>query len=501
MLQFIGKTAFKQVNSMKISSSRFPITATKIIALNKTQKFHTNNYLLNEKKNDDKKKPSSILNDDILAQAGFQLNEQGKPMTEQQETENKQKEQEQKAKDEEPLNELEEGIRKRKEQRKRQTQTDKQIEKATSYFYVGLLGAVTGLTLYLGRDFNDEELKGTYGKQYTEVGNGFQPITLIFKRILARFNALKDSFNNPPFESLLPPPPPAPYQRPLTLVIGLEDLLIHSEYDYKNGWQTMKRPGVDFFLGYLSQYYEIVIFSKEASFTMEPVVMKLDPIQAFIAYSLFKDHCSYQNGEYVKDLSKLNRDMKKIVSLDLSNTVNTDAFEDNKIYINAWDGSKGNKELLDYIPFLEYLVTQNVSDVRPIIKTFQDKSHLAADFNKRVDVLRKKFYEEQEKKSSSGIMKFVGMGSPASAAGPTAKFPLDFIREEGLKNYKQFQQLVEEEKEKIMWKQERMTQTFTLSQYLSGQISQEDIMKQQMAKDAELEEEYKQLKAKEATKA
>ncbi len=40
----------------------------------------------------------------------------------------------------------------------------------------------------------------------------------------------------------------------------------------------------------------------------------------------------------------------------------------------------------------------------------------------------------------------------------------------------------------------RMKQTFTLSQYLTGQISQEDIMKQQMAKDAELEEEYKAFK-------
>lgn len=496
MLHFVGKTALKHVNIGNINRGRLPVNISKLCLLNRTQEFHTKNYLFSQNK--DEKPKGSILNDDILAKAGFQLNEQGKPLTEQRETEEKQKEQEQKAKDEEPLNELEEGIRKRKEHRKRQTQTDKQIEKATTYFYVGLLGAVTGLTLYLGRDFNEEELKGTYGDKYAEIGNGFAPPTLVFKRILYRFNALRDSFNNPPFESLLPPPPPPPYQRPLTLVIGLEDLLIHSNYDYKNGWQTKKRPGVDFFLGYLSQYYEIVVFSKEASFTMEPVVMKLDPIQAFIAYSLFKDHCSYQNGEYVKDLSKLNRDMKKIVSLDLSNSVNTDSFEDNKIYINSWDGTSGNKDLLDYIPFLEYLVTQNVSDVRPIIKTFQDKTHLAADFNKRVNVLRKKFYEEQEKKSSSGIMKFVGMGAPASS-GPSAKFPLDFIREEGLKNYKQFQQLVEEEKEKINWKQERMTQTFTLSQYLSGQISQEDIMKQQMARDAELEEEYKTYKTQKST--
>ncbi|GMM39798.1 hypothetical protein FOG51_00028 [Hanseniaspora uvarum] len=491
MFSIIGKNIIRNNNlTFKLGNT------TKVALISNKSQFHNFNALLNEKK---PKKPESLISDDILARAGFELNEQGKPITEQQETEQKQKAREQEEKDNEPLNELEESIKKRKEKRKRQTQTDKQIEKATSYFYVGLLGAVTGLTLYLGRDFNSEELQGVYGKEYKDVGNGFNPPTLVFKRIIARFNALKDSFNNPPFETLLPPPPPAPYQRPLTLVLGLEDLLIHSEYDYKNGWQTKKRPGVDFFLGYLSQYYEIVIYSREASFTMEPVILKLDPIQAFIAYNLFKEHCSYKNGEYVKDLSKLNRDIKKVVSLDLSSTLNTDEFEDNKIYINNWEGDRSNKDLLDYIPFLEYLVTQNVSDVRPIIKTFNNKTTLAQDFNKRIDVLREKFYDEQSKKSASGIMKIVGMGAP-SASGVGAKFPLDFIREEGLKNYKAFKQLVEEEKEKIMWKQERMKQTFTLSQYLTGQISQEDIMKQQMAKDAELEEEYKAFKKAEQAK-
>ena len=30
-----------------------------------------------------------------------------------------------------------------------------------------------------------------------------------------------------------------------------------------NGWRTAKRPGVDYFLAYLSQFYEIVIFTSQ----------------------------------------------------------------------------------------------------------------------------------------------------------------------------------------------------------------------------------------------
>ena len=30
-----------------------------------------------------------------------------------------------------------------------------------------------------------------------------------------------------------------------------------------NGWKTAKRPGVDYFLAYLSQFYEIVLFTSQ----------------------------------------------------------------------------------------------------------------------------------------------------------------------------------------------------------------------------------------------
>ena len=31
----------------------------------------------------------------------------------------------------------------------------------------------------------------------------------------------------------------------------------------QHGWRTAKRPGVDYFLAYLSQFYEIVIFTTQ----------------------------------------------------------------------------------------------------------------------------------------------------------------------------------------------------------------------------------------------
>jgi len=64
-------------------------------------------------------------------------------------------------------------------------------------------------------------------------------------------------FNEPAYEKLLPPPAPEPYRRPYTLLLDLDDLLIHSEWTREHGWRTAKRPGLDYFIGYLSQYYEV----------------------------------------------------------------------------------------------------------------------------------------------------------------------------------------------------------------------------------------------------
>lgn len=85
----------------------------------------------------------------------------------------------------------------------------------------------------------------------------------LMDRIKRNATELSDYFSKPAFKHLLPDPLPPPHQRPYTLLVDLEDLLVHSEWDRQHGWRTAKRPGVDYFLGYLSQFYEIVLFTSQ----------------------------------------------------------------------------------------------------------------------------------------------------------------------------------------------------------------------------------------------
>lgn len=83
-----------------------------------------------------------------------------------------------------------------------------------------------------------------------------------FHRCKTRVSDLADFLNKPAWDPLLPPPLPPSHQRPYTLVIELDDLLVHSNWTREHGWRTAKRPGIEEFLGYLSQFYEIVIFTE-----------------------------------------------------------------------------------------------------------------------------------------------------------------------------------------------------------------------------------------------
>jgi import inner membrane translocase subunit TIM50 len=153
------------------------------------------------------------------------------------------------------------------------------------------VGSVLGVA-YLGRDWSEEELK-----KKPDIPNGWTP-TLWWKRAVARMTDTVTYYQEPAFEKLLPDPDPS-FERPYTLCISLEDMLVHSEWTREHGWRIAKRPGVDYFLHYLSQYYEIVLFTTVPFATGEPLVRKLDPYR-FIMWPLFREATKYKDGEIVK---------------------------------------------------------------------------------------------------------------------------------------------------------------------------------------------------------
>lgn len=170
---------------------------------------------------------------------------------------------------------------------------ERRRNRLANYFYAStLLAAIMG-TVYLGRNWEteEEELKHTE----TPSGWGFG---LFYNRARARLAEQLDYYNEPAFPKLLPSTDPA-WERPYTLVLSLEDMLVHSEWSREHGWRMAKRPGVDYFLRYLSQYYELVIFTSVPSMIGHPILQKLDPYK-IVMWPLFREATRYKKGEYIK---------------------------------------------------------------------------------------------------------------------------------------------------------------------------------------------------------
>lgn len=336
--------------------------------------------------------------------------------------------------------------------------SDKKRARAANIMYATFVVFMMTGVVYLGRNWDDAEEE----RQHPEAPSGWA-VGLMWNRARARLGDQLNYYQKPAFTKLLPDPDPL-FERPYTLVLSLEDLLIHSEWSREHGWRMAKRPGLDYFLRYLSQYYELVIFTSQPWSIADPVVRKLDPYH-IVTWPLFREATLYENGEYVKDLSFLNRDLSKVILLD---TVKSHAKNqpENAIILPKWKGDPKDKELVSFIPFLEFIHTMAYSDVRKAIASF-DGTHIPTEFAKREAVARKKFHEQlaedqkkRPKRSGLGALQSAlgikgggmmvmqdGEQTPAEAFAQ-GKMLQDQARERGLRNYEALEKEIRENGEK-----------------------------------------------------
>lgn len=170
--------------------------------------------------------------------------------------------------------------------------TERKRQRFANFMFAATLGTMAAGVVYLGRNWDEEDLA-----KHPEVPNGWG-LGLWWNRASTRMKEVMTYYHEPAFEKLLPDPDPM-FERPYTLVISLEDMLVHSEWTREHGWRLAKRPGADYFLHYLSQYYELVLFTTVPFAIAEPLVRKLDPYR-FIVWPLFREATKYKDGEIIK---------------------------------------------------------------------------------------------------------------------------------------------------------------------------------------------------------
>ncbi|KAJ1944654.1 mitochondrial inner membrane protein required for protein import, partial [Linderina pennispora] len=278
----------------------------------------------------------------------------------------------------------------------------------------------------------------------------------LWHRVLKRGSASFSFLSDPVSEKLLPEP--ADYMPPYTLVLNLDDLLIHMDWTKESGWRIAKRPGLDHFLAYMASMYELVIFSTQPSHSGELVMSRLDPL-GYAPYRLYREHMRNIDGKNYKDLSALNRDMSKVIMVD----IDPEAFElqpESGLLARPFTGQPGDNWIEQMTQFLEYVSMMEPKDVRPWLKTYRGMDG-ALEFSKWQDSIRKQLVDEWEekRKNANSWKATVFGGGPADMEHPPEP-EFDRVRKLMRENFEAHhkEMLVSIEKERQQYEEEMKQQ-------------------------------------------
>jgi len=162
--------------------------------------------------------------------------------------------------------------------------------------------------------------------------------------------------------------PPKTCSQEYTLVVDLDETLVHYDNDKKLFYV---RPYTRHFLRELSKHYEIVVFTAAMKDYTDYILQKVD-IEQTISHKLYREHTTLVDGIFIKDLSKLGRDLSKTVIID-NNPKSFQLHPSNGVYIRTWKNDPADKALLRLSTILSDIASRKFPDVRLALKKLKDK--------------------------------------------------------------------------------------------------------------------------------
>jgi CTD small phosphatase-like protein 2 len=202
------------------------------------------------------------------------------------------------------------------------------------------------------------------------------------------FNTLSEKKNTRSsggLAGILPPKSPSDSHK-LTLVLDLDETLVHCSVgpltpcDLKfpitmPGKESSPpfqisvrwRPYLFTFLEYIKDRYEVVVFTASQKIYADALLDIMDPLRSVIKYRLFRESCRWVNGNFIKDLDVLGRDLSRTIIVD--NAPQAYGLHVSNGYpIAGWYDDQNDKGLLHLLEFLERHLS-HTKDIRPIIQT------------------------------------------------------------------------------------------------------------------------------------
>ena len=207
----------------------------------------------------------------------------------------------------------------------------------------------------------------------------YEEINYFFEKYIVRVNNFDGSITASSYlkKNKFFKPLPAPYihfpsKRPYTLILDLDETLVHFKVKSSKGGTLRARPYLFGFLEEVGHYYELIIWSSTNEAYANSLIDAVEYEKKYFDYVLYREHSIIIGNDFVKDLTRVGRDLDKIIIID-DMPQNFRLQKENGITIKPFYGDDfDDSALYELVPILKHIAEER-NDVRIGLRKYREE--------------------------------------------------------------------------------------------------------------------------------
>ena len=176
-----------------------------------------------------------------------------------------------------------------------------------------------------------------------------------------------------------------PSNKKYTLVLDLDETLVCMKFPNNNNNGILHfRNGLFEFLDAIFPFYELISFTSATQIYSDSIIKQIESKKKYFSYNLYKEHTIIYGKEYIKDITKIGRDLNKMIIVDNLGS-NFRLNKENGILIYPFydENNKNDSALIELKKILILIYHKNYNDIREGLKEFKDEiiMNVSCSFN------------------------------------------------------------------------------------------------------------------------
>ena len=176
-----------------------------------------------------------------------------------------------------------------------------------------------------------------------------------------------------------------PSNKKYTLVLDLDQTLVCMKFPNNNNNGILHfRNGLFEFLDAIYPFYELISFTSATQIYSDSIIKQIESKKKYFSYNLYREHTVIYGKEYIKDITKIGRDLNKMIIVDNLGS-NFRLNKENGILIYPFydENNKNDSALIELKKILILIYHKNYNDIREGLKEFKDEiiMNVSCSFN------------------------------------------------------------------------------------------------------------------------